>query len=242
MVFAVPRPLAVEAAPLGAIFNFLSDEAHGKRANYMAHRTEWFLSPPPAIFSLHSQLILSFTFFCGGSFTFFFGFLGPRTRTQLSWVDAKCEEDFLAIFTATAQMNDHYADLKWKQRLKWICNELSDGREQRERESERDREWAREGDRDKSESRRPTQCAAVSCNLVPATLLTVTARRRTCFNWIRRKLHLNAAACRQLQHVRGEGTGSCGQWKKEKRKEDTLTKLVSISWRPFIQLHSLRRS
>lgn len=172
------------------------------------------LPPPPGIFnSLHSQLILSFTlFFCGGSFTFFFGFLGPRTRTQLSWVDVKCEEDFLAIFTATAQMNDHYADLKWKQRLKWICNEPNEGTEQRERERER------VGDRDKSESRRPTQCAAVSCNSVAATLPTVTARRRTCFNWIRRKLHLNAAACRQLQHVRGKGTGSCVVWKREKGK------------------------
>lgn len=86
--------------------------------------------------SSHSIASLSYLLliFCGGSFTFFFGFLGPRTRTQLSWVDVKCEEDFLAIFTATAQMNDHYADLKWKQRLKWICNEPNEGTEQREKE------------------------------------------------------------------------------------------------------------
>lgn len=169
--------------------------------------------PPPAIFnSLHSQLILSFTlFFCGGSFTFFFGFLGPRTRTQLSWVDVKCEEDFLAIFTATAQMNDHYADLKWKQRLKWICNEPNEGTERRERGG------ARGGQRQV----RKSTTNSVRCSElypVPATLPTVTARRRTCFNWIRRKLHLNAAACRQLQHVRGKGTGSCVVWKREKGK------------------------
>lgn len=82
----------------------------------------------------------------------------------------------------------------------------------------RERERERVGDRDNSESRRPTQCAAVSCNSVAATLPTVTAHRRTCFNWIRRKLHLNAVACRRLQHVRGKRTGSCVVWKREKGK------------------------
>lgn len=113
------------------------------------------LPPPPSSFSLYPAYLIFFF----SVVVLFFGFLGPRTRTQLSWVDAKCEEDFLAIFTATAQMNDHYADLKWKLSLKWICNELS-----------RNGRNGTEGCGKKSESRRPTQCIAVSCDYAPKPL------------------------------------------------------------------------
>lgn len=161
--------------------------------------------PPPAIFnSLHSQLILSFTLFFLWWFFYVFLWLSWSSHTY-AIVLSRCEmwRRFSCNFRISSESS------VWSE---FVTSQT------RVQNRERERQGEREGDRDKSESRRPTQCAAVSCNSVPATLPTVTARRRTCFNWIRRKLHLNAAACRQLQHVRGKGTGSCVVWKREKGK------------------------
>lgn len=104
-----------------------------------------------------------------------------RTRTQLSWAlvfDSKgkfsCNFSWVAVLSGSrveprrAQMNGHYVYPKWKRGLKWIFNELGQ-RRRRAREASSALQWVSE----------------LSC------------RQRTCFNRIRRKLHLNAAACRK---------------------------------------------
>lgn len=160
---------------LAAIFNFLSDEAHGKRANYMAHKMRHSLF---FWLSLASAFPLTFSSFYLMPFSPSFWTLPcpvhvrncPQRSTSIR------KEHFLAISSwavvewverytpgpRLAQMNGHYVYPKWKRRLKWIFNE------------------------DQTRRTCSVRCSELSC------------RQRTCFNRIRRKLHLNAAACRQL--------------------------------------------
>lgn len=166
MVFAVPRPLAQERQPLGAIFNFLSDEAHGKRANYMAHPTEWFsastssLSSIPASFSLYPAYLIFFIFFV--VVLFFFLLVLAHVRN--------CPESMRNAKKIFLQFS--------RRRRKWttimrISSESSVWSEfvtSTEHDGEGGRRRVRGGCRKKSESRRPTQCAAVSCDSVPLCL------------------------------------------------------------------------
>lgn len=73
----------------------------------------------------HTAQVETFPFY----FQHFLFFLWPSSSAWSHVRNCPGKEDFLTISThrawATAQMNGHYVDLKWKLGLKWICNELN---------------------------------------------------------------------------------------------------------------------